>query len=147
MTRQWYETEDDRNNERRLADLVEQLYNCHLTKLAARKYQIDYIAQRDGKAVAFFEMRQRKNAMHAYGDYMIALHKSIISKSLTEASGLPCYLVVGWSDVIGMCKLPPKNGYIAVGGSVRRNDPQDIEPMTYIPLTDFKVIGKTNETH
>lgn len=146
MTRQWYETEADRQNESRLADLVQQRYNCVLTKLAARKYQIDYIAQRDGKAVAFFEMRQRKNAMNAYGDYMIALHKSIISQSLTDTTGLPCYLVVGWTDVVGMCKLPPDNSYIAIGGSVRRNDPQDIEPMTYIPLTEFKLIGKTNET-
>lgn len=139
MARPIYETEQDRQNERALADAIEARFKCKLTKMSM-KYHLDFIAERDGKAVAFFEMRQRKNKMMAYSDYMLSLDKVRNADTLTAATGLPCYLVVKWADAVGYCEIPPSDSHVAVGGSYRRNDPQDIEPMVFFPVAQFKVI-------
>ena len=143
MSRPFYESEEDRQNERSLADLVEFKFNCKLTKMSI-KYRLDYIAERDGKAVAFFEMRHRKNKMMAFPTYMMSLAKIQSAASLTDTTGLPCFLAVQWSDLAGMCKIPSEEFSVSVGGSYRRNDPQDIEPMVYIPMSQFKTMERAN---
>ena len=52
MTRPFYETEQDRKNERKLAHLIEVNYNCILSKMPI-KLSLDFMAMRDGRAVAF----------------------------------------------------------------------------------------------
>jgi hypothetical protein len=76
MTRPIYETQTDRNNERRLAAKIEKHYNCMLTKMPM-KLSLDFMAMRDGKAVAFIEARQRKIAMNTYPTYMLSLYKAM----------------------------------------------------------------------
>lgn len=137
MNRPLYETQQDRDNEQALARIIEKHFDCTLTKMPM-KLSLDYMATRDGKAVAFMEMRRRKNHMHAYGTYMLSLYKVKMASELTQATGLPCFLVVQWSDKAGIVKLPPEDMYVAMGGSTRRNDPQDIEPMVYFDVARFK---------
>ena len=107
------------------------------------KLYIDYVGILDGKAKAFFEMRQRKNAMHQYPTFMIGMHKVQSAYNLAAVTGLPCMLIVQWTDHLGMCKLPPPeraNLYWDWGGSDRREDKQDWEPMAYWDISVFKVL-------
>jgi hypothetical protein len=139
MTRPIYETQTDRNNERRLAAKIEKHYNCILLKMPM-KLSLDFMAIRDGKAVAFIEARQRKIAMNTYPTYMLSLYKAMQARSLTMTTGLPCFLAVQWTDKAGIAKLPPahEDMHIVMGGTTRRDDPQDIEPMVHFDIANFK---------
>lgn len=138
MNRPIYESQQDRDNERRLADAIERKHDCVLHKMPM-KLSLDYMATRDGSAVAFFEMRQRKNKMHAYPTYMISLYKAMMANNLTMTTGLPCFLAVQWSDRAAVCRLPQEydEQTIQMGGMVSRGDPQDIEPMVYFHMDNF----------
>ena len=139
MTRPIYETQIDRNNERRLATQIEKHYGCILSKMPM-KLSLDFMAIRDGKAVAFIEARQRKIAMNTYPTYMLSLYKAMQARSLTMTTGLPCFLAVQWTDKAGIAKLPPahEDMHIVMGGTTRRDDPQDIEPMVHFDIANFK---------
>ena len=134
-----YETAEDRNNERRLAAKIERHYGCILQKMPM-KLSLDFMAMRDGKAVAFIEARQRKIAMNTYPTYMLSLYKAMQARLLTMTTGLPCFLAVQWTDKAGMVRLPPsvEDFYVEVGGTNRRDDPQDIEPMVHFDIAKFK---------
>ncbi len=135
-----YESQQDRDNEQALARIIEAKFNCQLTKMPI-KLSLDFMATRDGSAVAFIEARQRKTRMRQYPTYMISLYKVMMANTLTQATGLPCFLAVQWSDAAGICKLPSSDMDIQTGGSTRRNDPQDIEPMAYFDVSAFKVLS------
>jgi len=134
-----YETQTDRNNERRLAAKIEKHYNCILLKMPM-KLSLDFMAIRDGKAVAFIEARQRKIAMNTYPTYMLSLYKAMQARSLTMTTGLPCFLAVQWTDKAGIAMLPPSHDdmHVEMGGTTRRDDPQDIEPMVHFDIANFK---------
>ena len=136
-----YETQADRDNEQNMSALLETEFNCNLTKMPI-KLSLDFLATRNGSAVAFIEARQRRNKMHDYPTYMISLYKVLMASSLTQTTGLPCFLAVRWADASGICKLPSDEMDIRMGGSTRRNDPQDIEPMVYFDVSKFRVLGK-----
>jgi hypothetical protein len=76
---------------------------------------------------------------------MIGLHKLMTAQGLSRVSGLPCMLVVRWQDKIGMVKLPegaiPEWWHISNGGTTKRNDARDIEPVVHIPVARFKVLS------
>jgi len=139
MTRPFYETAEDRKNERKLAHLIEVNYKCILRKMPI-KLSLDFMEMRDGRAVAFVEARQRKTAMHRYPTYMLSLYKAMQARSLTMTTGLPCFLAVQWSDKAGIAQLPPahENMHVEMGGTTRRDDPQDIEPMVHFDIANFK---------
>ena len=139
MTRPTYETAEDRNNERRLAAKIERHYGCILQKMPM-KLSLDFMAIRDGKAVAFIEARQRKIAMNTYPTYMLSLYKAMQARALTMTTGLPCFLAVQWTDKAGIAKLPPSHEdmHVEMGGTTRRDDPQDIEPMVHFDIAKFK---------
>jgi len=134
-----YETQQDRDNEQALSSIIERQFNCQLTKMPI-KLSLDFMAARNGSAVAFIEARQRKTRMLQYPTYMISLYKVMMANTLTQATGLPCFLAVQWSDAAGICKLPANDMDIQTGGTTRRGDPQDIEPVAYFDVASFKVI-------
>ena len=135
-----YETQQDRDNEQSMARIIEGQFDCSLTKMPI-KLSLDYMATRNGSALAFIEARQRKTPMQQYPTYMISLYKVMMASTLTQATGLPCFLAVQWSDMAGICKLPSDGMSIRTGGTTRRGDAQDIEPMAYFDVANFKVIG------
>ena len=135
-----YETQQDRDNEQALSSIIEAEFNCQLTKMPI-KLSLDFMATRDGSAVAFIEARQRKTKMLQYPTYMISLYKVMMANTLTQATGLPCFLAVQWSDTAGICKLPAEDMDIQTGGTMRRGDPQDIEPVAYFDVASFKVLS------
>ena len=135
-----YETQQDRDNEQALSSIIQRQFNCQLTKMPI-KLSLDFMATRDGSAVAFIEARQRKTKMLQYPTYMISLYKVMMANTLTQATGLPCFLAVQWSDTAGICKLPAEDMDIQTGGTMRRGDPQDIEPVAYFDVASFKVLS------
>jgi hypothetical protein len=139
VTRPYYETKQDLQNERNIAKIIEDVHNCKLIKMPI-KLSLDFMAVRDGKAVAFIEARHRKNKMDKYPTYMISLYKVMMAKQLEATTGLPSLLAVQFSDKFAMIKLPPKNIETRIGGLTSRGDPQDIEPVVHFNINQFKVV-------
>ena len=139
MKRPYYETQDDLNNEKQIAKVIENVFKCELYKMPI-KLSLDFMAMRNGKAVSFIEVRQRKNDMTRYGTYMISLYKLMMANNLTQATKLPCFLAVQFTDKFAITKFPPEDFYVNVEGSVKRGDPQDIEPMAHFNIENFKVL-------
>lgn len=135
-----YENQRTLADERSTADTLEQLYNCELKKMPI-KMSLDFMAMRDGVAVSFIEVRNRKNSRTTYPTYMVSLYKYMMASSITQTTGLPCFLAVQWADSLGIVKMPCEDGVaIGWGGLTSRGDPQDMEPMAYIDIDQFRVL-------
>ncbi len=59
MTRPYYETEQDLQNERDVAKIIEEVHNCKLIKMPI-KLSLDFMAVRDGKAGGVIQARPRQ---------------------------------------------------------------------------------------
>jgi len=132
-----YETEETKEREQRLGDIVAQKWQCDLQKVSI-KYSLDCLALRDDLPMAWVELRCRTNAMLQYPTYMISLAKVQGAKRLEEDTGLPAFLVVEWSDKIGYVNLAQVDWTLGFGGMNEVRDWQDQEPVCLIPIDTFQ---------
>ena len=137
MSRPIYETEADRANERRVADILLDRWRCTAVKLP-RRYEIDYALSRGNRVMAWAEVKCRTNPREQYPTYMVALGKVIAGLDLAQRTNLPFMLVVQWTDSLGW--VTPKLDAIHIGGRHDRGDGDDEEPVAHIPITEFKLL-------
>jgi hypothetical protein len=132
-----YEKPEDIVAERTALDRACEVWKCMAEKLPM-KYELDYLLLREGKGVAWLEIKSRTNPRAAYPTYMISLGKIMAARRLSEASQLRSFLLVQWSDYCGYVRLDSLLDFTtAVGGRTDRGDEQDIEPVALIPIVDF----------
>ena len=134
-----YETDEDLKKERSLSDVISKSWKCELQKLQPRD-PFDYAAVRDGKVVAFVEMKNRTNECGKYDTYMISMTKLMHARSIKEATEIQSILAVKWTDSVGWVKLNNITAHVTMGGRFDRNDPQDVEPVCHIDMRDFVMI-------
>lgn len=138
--RPYYETDQTLAEERATADFLEKKFGGRLVKMPI-KLSLDFMVLKDGVGTAFVEVRNRKNEMRAYSTYMVSLFKVMAASNLTQTTGLPAFLAVQWTDAVGIVKLPPSSGmHVGYGGLTTRNDPQDMEPIGFINISEFKIL-------
>jgi len=137
MNRPMYETSESLKNENEVASRISSAWNTKLNKLPI-KYRVDYAAERNGKIVAWIEVKTRKYNMNDFDSFMLSLDKYNASVQLGSITNLPVTLVVRWKDKIGYADLLHCRGVIKMGGRKDRGDPQDIQPAAYIPIDDFR---------
>ncbi len=136
-----YENSGDEVNERQLASLLENKWQCKMQR--QMKYaQFDYVALRGKKIQAFVEMRHRGVEHNKYPTCFISLTKLLMAQNLKNVCNVPCLFVVQWTDVIGYCNLDMQCEieYSSEGWN-RRNDPSDIEVIGLIPIDKFKMFN------
>ena len=135
-----YETQEDYDAEQRVADIVAQKWLCEMQR-NKKLSPFDFIAHRDGVPRAFIEMRKRHNPMHQYSSVMVSLTKIIAAKQHTEATGLPCFFVVEWTDAIGYVNFDCQK-YLRISGKGwnRRNPPDEVEVIEYISNDQFQIL-------
>lgn len=141
MPRPTYENEQSIAAERAFIERLQRRWRCVFRKLPV-KYELDYVAERDGVAVAYVELKVRTCNKRAYNEYMIALSKFVRAGLLSGATKLPCFLCVQWADATGYVDMMKAQGVqFGVGGRKDRGDWQDIEPVALIPIDQFKDIN------
>lgn len=138
MSRQQYESESDRVNERNVAGLVSSRWNCAFHKLP-KAYHLDYAIVRDGVISAWAEVKVR-NA--SYPSYRLALQKWLKAIELLKSTGKKSFLIVSWpvdgERIVMRYEIDPDDVLpIIMAGRTDRNDPDDIEPHVVIPLSKF----------
>ena len=102
------------------------------------KYPIDISFRRGPDIVLFAEIKCRKVKKDVYETYMISASKVMAAKALTDATGVPCILIVKWKDNAGWINLSKDPDSVGFGGRVDRNDSQDMEPVVYYNIIRFK---------
>ena len=136
-----YENSGDEVNERQLASLLENKWQCKMQR--QMKYaQFDYVALRGKKIQAFVEMRHRGVEHNKYPTCFISLTKLLRANELKQTTGLPCFFVVSWLDRSGWINLDQIFKLKRSGKKwSRRNNPEISELLGSIPIDKFKMFN------
>jgi hypothetical protein len=136
-----YETDANLRSEIAVKEILEKNWNCELTKLPTQ-YRFDYVAERNGKVVAFIEIKVRKysyNRIDEMGGYMISLSKIVAAKQFAMAAGIRSILAVSMFE--GVYYFPIDKQFVtsdlAIKGRTDRGDWEDVEPCVLIPMNEF----------
>jgi hypothetical protein len=139
-----YETEDDLKNEDAVAAfLIETWQLADRLKLSI-PYGLDYALIRQGRDIcAFCEVKCRPGLNFGQGDgYYLSLQKAMRAREITLETGLPCGLVVRFSD--GVVASVPFTEHLPgciVAGRSDRNNQFDKEPHVIFPWDKFTVLS------
>lgn len=147
MTRPFYESEQDRKNERAVADELLLLWNCDHHHKLSLSYGLDFALIRNGDVRVFVEIKCRPDLPFGYGDgYYISMLKVMSAFALRITTGLRTFLVIRpednqlyWCDferdmVCDSIYTPQR---VLIHGRKDRNDPGDYEPCAVIPWNEF----------
>jgi Holliday junction resolvase-like predicted endonuclease len=141
MSRPKYETQADRNNEQRVADLLaEKGYT--LVKLPLQ-YKLDFAIIEDelDKVVGFAELKARTVEMNKYPTAMISLAKVVKAHDISACTNLPSYFIVLYKDALARINFASEFS-INIGGRSDRGDPQDRDVCAYYPIEGFTVVSQ-----
>lgn len=133
---QIYETDEDIANEARVLSAIAERYKVEVVK-CPQKYEFDAMIVKGGKVESMIEFKHRSVASTAYPTAIIGLNKALYAHNFKQATGIPCNLVVEWTDMIGMVNLK-KFVNVSVGGRNDRNDPNDHQMLAHYKIEDFK---------
>jgi len=135
------ETDADRKREKTVASKIEQAWNCQLVEMPKLSW-FDYCASRDGKIVAYIEIKTRTNSQDAYSTYMISATK--ITKGLNAARVLRIkfLLVVQFTDALMFVDVSKAKFSLGIAD---RKDVNCIEVVLQIPMNEFKTITLNKE--
>lgn len=135
-----YETAADLQNERVVADALA-AHGYEVIKLPIQ-YRLDWLLRRNGQPIGFAEVKARKCNLHTYPTVMISLSKVIHAQMLTQATGLPCYLILFYRDCIARLKFDD-DFTVNTGGRTDRHDSQDQDVCAYYPVTRLTKISQS----
>ena len=141
MARPMYETQFDRNNEQRVAELLaEKGYT--LVKLPLQ-YKLDFAIIEDelDKVVGFAELKARTVEMDKYPTAMISLAKVVKAHDISSCTNLPSYFIVLYKDALVRINFASEFS-VNIGGRSDRGDPQDRDVCAYYPIEGFTVVSQ-----
>ena len=139
--RRTYETERDRDNEKRIMGRLGKYFE-EVVKLP-HKSVFDYAeigrSNKGGKYIRnFIEIKKRSNPKEQYPTYMISSDKIRHAFSYINNFNVGFKLVVEWKDKTGIYTLRKNDSFnLGCNGRFDRGDWQDVDPVVYIPIGDF----------
>jgi len=138
MNRPTYENAEDRSAETLAVQKFIRSFGGEVDfiKLPVQ-YKMDFALTRNGFITALVEVKCRKNNKHTYPTYMISMSKLVAAAGYGNI-GINCILLVQWADSMGWVQMTNDDWKVKVGGRKDRGDWQDVEPVTHIPISEFK---------
>jgi hypothetical protein len=133
-----YETEANRVEERRIADVLAATWDCDIVKLP-RAYNLDFAAIRENRLAAWLEIKRRNRALRQFRCVFLSMQKVCAADELQSVTGRPSFFVVQFDDCLAYAHIV-KQRDIEFRGRTDRNDWQDQEPVVVIPPEQFTVI-------
>lgn len=132
--RKTYETEEHRENEERIREIIEVKWGCKLEK-TERFCAYDFIVR---GIVCYVEIKTRTISSYHSGEYMISMKKINAAKKMTKKK--PFILVVDFTDQTMWINLTTLENYeVRMGGRIAtQRDDQDVESCAYFPMEEFK---------
>tara|TARA_R110000744_G_scaffold4565_5_gene16463 strand:+ start:4280 stop:4729 length:450 start_codon:yes stop_codon:yes gene_type:complete len=142
-----YEKSADISNEELVAEKLSKIWDFDNWKRNPPRYPIDISLMRDNHIKAFAEIKCRNVTSDTYNTYLLSSAKVMSAHTLTRATGLPCFLVVQWTDCLGWIDLETTEPlYVGWGGRIDRNDSQDMEPVMHYDILEFKRMEQKHES-
>jgi hypothetical protein len=134
-----YESSHDLDQEQSVASVLSKAWNCEFHKLPI-SYHVDWMLMREGKGVAFAELKSRKVPSTQYKTLMLSLSKWIKGNDLRRATTLPFLIIAKFTDGIFYLDSYSADVDFGIGGRTDRGDSQDIEPVVYMEIQHFKKV-------
>ena len=148
MSRPFYETKENTQQEKAVADFASRKWGCDFAKLK-KAYALDYAIIRDKKVISFAEIKCRNynmDRLDSLGGFMLSLHKWLEAKNICQVSGVPFSLLIRTEDGIWWHKTEDfLNDSITIGGRYDRGDDQDVEPVVLLKSNRFKKLAHSVE--
>lgn len=135
-----YQTDEDLKRE---AQMVNHL--AHIWSFTPEKQDdyavIDFKCLRDGKLVAFLEIKSKFCRFADYDTYLCTCKDIDYGLGLAKKNNVPFLIAVKWNDFWGYVNITHNNYPSRKSGQMNRNDPNDALAMCYlIPMSEFKEI-------
>ena len=144
MTRKLYESSADLKREKSTINFVKDKMGLGEVVKLPFKYKIDYAElnrMEDGSLsiINLIEIKNRTVSKGVYDTYMISADKFMTAREYTRSFNVGFKLIVRWRDVIGCYSLKQGDVFsLGFNGRFDRGDWQDVEPVVYIPIKEFK---------
>ena len=144
MPRKLYESDADLKREKSTIAFVKDKMGLGEVVKLPFKYKIDYAElnrMEDGgrSIINLIEIKTRNVSKRAYDTYMISADKFMTAKEYAHSFNVGFKLIVRWRDVIGCYSLKQGDVFsLGFNGRFDRGDWQDVEPVVYIPIKEFK---------
>jgi hypothetical protein len=134
-----YERPANLKDERDAIPKIERVWKCTLEKLPIW-YNLDFVAVRDHRVVAWVEFKRRKHKFGKFPDVFLSVGKLRSGLSLASVSTkVPAIFVVQFDDCLAQAPFLGE-WPIGFGGRTDRDDWQDREPVALIPVEAFRVL-------
>lgn len=138
MSRPRYETKEHLKKEYEVRDILQERWSCKLEKLP-HKDILDYAICKDDKIKGWVEIKCRKQEATLSLNLMISMHKINYGRQLSDATGLPFFLVVKFNKDIYYYKDEREKHDLRWAGRIKtQRDDQDQEPCYFIDIGLFK---------
>ena len=134
-----YESQRDRDEEAYIKGVVEEKWDCELSKMPM-SYHLDFLAMRDGKVVAAIETKRRSVRRESYRSIMVSVSKLFAARRFKETMGVDTIFIIHYNDCIAWISLNEKPDAFGFGGRDDRNDPADQEPVAFFDIPRLTVI-------
>lgn len=134
-----YESKEDLANEKEVANFLSSKtgFVFHKLKIA---YHVDWLVMDKGKPKYVAEIKRRFNPSTEYPTLMLSLQKWMKGKEMAAEMNIEFVLIIKWNDGLFSYKAEKDGVTYGFGGRYDRDDPQDQEPMVFIPVSKFKRI-------
>ena len=138
MTATLYVTERDTQNERSVIERLTTRLQCQFAHFAYEASICDYIAIREGTAIALVEIKTRTTPHNNYPTYIIDQSKLDRLADTAQRLGLKPILVIWFTDDIYWINATKRPWPVKPGGRNDRNDSNDIDQVYHIPVAELK---------
>jgi len=144
MSRKVFETQDDLDNERQIADLVAKKWSVDMKKLPMSQ-RLDFAMLRKGKVAALCEIKQRSFTWNDYPDVILSASKVKYAKEMYETFAVKSFFVVSdRQNDIRYASIHDVNYELQFGGRTSTpRDNQDSELIIGISIYDFQRLEVT----
>jgi hypothetical protein len=139
MARTFYESSKDLDEEKSVATFLSSKWNLTFYKLKP-SYKIDWIIFKNGQVSTVAEIKRRHVNRLTYDTLMLSLDKWMTGKAMAAEMKVPFMLLIKWDDGLFWYKAGVSPVTYGFGGRKDRQDPQDMEPVVFIPVRHFKEI-------
>lgn len=137
-----YESLADKENERAIVTQICYAWDCLAEKGRHLGYVDYYLYKPKTNLIAVIEIKNRhKLSVRKFPAYMISKNKINKGLIISNELAVPFLLVVNFAEMLMYAEIKREHQYKeGMGGRKDRNDPYDIEPVVYIPISLFKPI-------
>lgn len=137
-------TAEDEAKERTVAEQVATRWRCDVHRFA-KLAPIDYYAERDGRVVGLFELKNRDHASTTYDTVYLSLRKWLALLLAETGLGVPALFVVQFTDGVWWCKArdvnPREHGVSISGATFKPKKESDVEPVIEVPIAMMTELG------